>query len=206
VSNGGAEFFAAVYEKIHRHVVQGRAWPHAVYGNLPRTTMGKFPLKDLHTLDSLLPLCSDAPRNCFHACSMRSVCYCHGSRVFQRRAGPLLEHCGVTRVGVRGNTVGMFCIPQSSQALIVSPSIAVFPNALLAASNGLRLLAPAVLLVNLRTNALDGSLAKPFGTPLDTPRVEARGTAAGFLRPFLSFMKLIEGVYGASRRLRRCRR
>ena len=161
--------------------VHGR---HAVSGNLPRTTTSKFALKDLHTLGSLLPLCNDAPLNCFHAYSMRSVCHCHGSRVFRRRAGPLLEHCGVTHVGLRGNTVGMFYIPQSSQALIVSPSIAVFANALLAASNRLRLLAPAVLLVNLRTNALDASLAKPFGTPLDSPRVEARGTATGFCGRF----------------------
>ena len=73
--------------------------------------------------------------------------HCHSSRVFRRRAGPLLEHCGV--VGVRGKTAGMFYIHQFSQALIVSPSIAVFANALLAASNGLRLLAPAVLLVIL---------------------------------------------------------
>lgn len=53
--------------------------------------------------------------------------------------------------------------------------IAVLANALLAASNGLQLLASAALLDEL-ANALDASLVKRFGTLLEA-RAEARRVA-----------------------------
>jgi len=58
------------------------------------------------------------------------------------------------------------------QGLAVYPPVAVFANALLAALNGLRLLAPVALLGDL-TNTLDASLAKGCDTLLAAPREEA---------------------------------
>ena len=85
------------------------------------------------------------------------------------------------------------------QALVVCPPIAVLANALLAALNRLRLLAPAALLGEL-ANALDASLVKAFGTLLEAPRAEARGAATAFLQLLVPFVRkgLIEGVYGSS--------
>jgi len=99
--------------------------------------------------------------------------------------------------GGTGTTAGVLHMPP--QALVVYPPIAVLANALLAALNGLRLLAPAALLGDL-ANALDGSLAKASGTLLSAPRVEARGAATAFLRLLVPFVRkgLIEGVYGSS--------
>ena len=79
--------------------------------------------------------------------------------------------------GATGTTAGVLHMPP--QALVVYPPIAILANALLAALNGLRLLAPAALLGDL-ANALDASLAKAFGTLLEAPRVEARYAAAVF--------------------------
>jgi hypothetical protein len=92
-----------------------------------------------------------------------------------------------------------WCAHMPPQAPVVYPLIAVLVNALLAASNGLWLLAPAALLGDL-ANALDASLAKAFGTLLEAPRVEARGAATAFLRLLVPFVRkgLIEGVYGSS--------
>ncbi|KAF8492958.1 Dor1-domain-containing protein [Russula emetica] len=99
--------------------------------------------------------------------------------------------------GAAGTTAGVLHMPP--QALAVYPPIAILANALLAALNGLRLLAPVALLGDL-ANALDASLAKAFGTLLEAPRVEAREAATAFLRLLVPFVRkgLIEGVYGSS--------
>ena len=99
--------------------------------------------------------------------------------------------------GGAGTTAGVLHMPP--QALVVYPSIAVLANALLAALNRLRLLAPAALLGEL-ANALDASLVKAFGTLLEAPRSEARGAATAFLQLLVPFVRkgLIEGVYGSS--------
>ncbi len=96
-----------------------------------------------------------------------------------------------------GTTGGVLYLPP--QALVVYPPIAILANALLAALNGFRLLAPAALLGDL-AKALDTSLAKAFGTLFEAPRVEARGAATAFLRLFVPFVRkgLIEGVYGSN--------
>ena len=99
--------------------------------------------------------------------------------------------------GEGGTTASVLHMPP--QALAVYPPIAILANALLAALNGLRLLAPVALLGDL-ANALDNSLAKALGTLLEAPRVEARDAAAAFLRLLVPFVRkgLIEGVYGSS--------
>jgi hypothetical protein len=80
----------------------------------------------------------------------------------------------------------------------VYPPVAVLANALLAALNGLRLLAPVALLGDL-ANALDASLARGAGALLEAPREEARGAAKAFVRLLVPFVRrgLIEGVYGS---------
>jgi hypothetical protein len=85
------------------------------------------------------------------------------------------------------------------QALVIYPPIATLANALLAALNGLRLLAPAALLGDL-AKVLDASLSTAFGTLLEAPRDEERGAATAFLRLLVPFVRkgLIEGVYGSS--------
>jgi hypothetical protein len=85
------------------------------------------------------------------------------------------------------------------QALVVYPPVAVLANALLAALNGLRLLAPVALLGDLAT-ALDASLAKAAGTLLEAPREDARGAGKAFVRLLVPFVRkgLIEGVYGCN--------
>jgi hypothetical protein len=97
--------------------------------------------------------------------------------------------------GGTGKTGGVIHMPP--QALVVYPPVAVLANALLAALNGLRLLAPVALLVDL-ASALDASLAKAARTLLEAPREEARGVAKAFLRLLVPFVRrgLIEGVYG----------
>jgi hypothetical protein len=99
--------------------------------------------------------------------------------------------------GGAGTTTGVLHMPP--QALVVYPPVAVLTNGLLAALNGLRLLAPAALLGDL-ANVLDASLAKASGTLLEAPRVDARGAATAFLRLLVPFVRkgLIEGVYGSS--------
>jgi len=106
---------------------------------------------------------------------------------------------GAPRKDSRGGaavTVGVLHMPP--QGLAVYPPVAEFVNALLAALNGLRLLAPVALLGDL-TNALDASLAKGCDTLLAAPREEARGAAIAFVRLLVPFVRrgLIEGVYGS---------
>jgi len=98
--------------------------------------------------------------------------------------------------GGSGTTVGVLHMPP--QALVVYAPVAVLANALLAALNGLRLLAPVALLGDL-ASALDASLAKAAGTLLEAPPEEARGAAKAFVRLLVPFMRrgLIEGVYGS---------
>jgi len=100
-----------------------------------------------------------------------------------------------SRGGV-GTTTGVLHVPP--QALVVYPPVAVLANALLAALNGLRLLAPVALLGDL-ANALDASLARAAGALLEAPREEARGAAKAFVRLLVPFVRrgLIEGVYGS---------
>jgi hypothetical protein len=100
------------------------------------------------------------------------------------------------RRGGSGTTTGVLHIPP--QELVFYPPIATLANVLLAALNGLRLLAPAALLGDL-TKALDASLSKAFGTLLEGPRDEAQGAATAFLRLLVPFVRkgLIEGVYGS---------
>ena len=96
-----------------------------------------------------------------------------------------------------GTTAGVLKMPP--QALVAYPPIALFANALLAALNGLRLLAPVALLNDL-VRALDGSLAQACRTLLDAPREEARDAATAFVQLLVPFVRrgLIEGVYGSS--------
>src|SRR6266436_2189829 len=103
---------------------------------------------------------------------------------------------GDTR-GAAGTTGGVLHMPP--QALVVYPPIAILANPLLAALNGLRLLAPAALLGDL-ADALDASLAKAFGMLLEAPRVEVRGAATASWQLLVPFVRkgLIEGVYGSS--------
>jgi conserved oligomeric Golgi complex subunit 8 len=98
--------------------------------------------------------------------------------------------------GGAGKTAGVLHMPP--QALVVYPPVAVFANALLAALNGLRLLAPVALLGDL-ASALDAALAKGAGTLLEAPREEALGAAKAFLKLLVPFVRrgLIEGVYGS---------
>ena len=100
-----------------------------------------------------------------------------------------------SRGGV-GTTAGVLHMPP--QALVVYPPVAVLANALLAALNGLRLLAPVALLGDL-ANALDASLARAAGALLGAPREEAREAAKAFVRLLVPFVRrgLIEGVYGS---------
>ncbi len=99
--------------------------------------------------------------------------------------------------GAVGTTGGVLHLPP--QALVVYPPITILANALLAALNGLRLLAPAALLGDL-ADALDASLAKAFGMLLEAPRVEVRGAATASWQLLVPFVRkgLIEGVYGSS--------
>ncbi|KAH9166703.1 Dor1-domain-containing protein [Lactarius sanguifluus] len=96
-----------------------------------------------------------------------------------------------------GTTAGVLQMPP--QALVAYPPIAVFANALLAALNGLRLLAPVALLKDL-VMALDGALAQACRVLLDAPREEAHEAATAFVRLLVPFVRrgLIEGVYGSS--------
>ena len=98
--------------------------------------------------------------------------------------------------GSTGTTAGVLHMPP--QALVAYTPVAVLANALLAALNGLRLLAPVALLGDL-AGALDASLAKAAGTLLEAPREEARGAAKAFVRLLVPFVRrgLIEGVYGS---------
>lgn len=98
--------------------------------------------------------------------------------------------------GGTGTTAGVLHMPP--QALVVYTPVAVLANALLAALNGLRLLAPVALLGDL-ASTLDASLAKAAGTLLEAPREEAQGAAKAFVRLLVPFVRrgLIEGVYGS---------
>jgi len=98
--------------------------------------------------------------------------------------------------GGAGKTAGVLHMPP--QALVVYPPVAVLTNMLLAALNGLRLLAPVALLGDL-ASALDAALAEAAGALLEAPREEARGAAKAFLRLLVPFVRrgLIEGVYGS---------
>ena len=60
-------------------------------------------------------------------------------------------------------------------------------NGLLAALNGLRLLALVALVGDLGS-ALDGSLTKAAGTLLESPREESRGAAKAFVRLLVPFV------------------
>jgi hypothetical protein len=104
--------------------------------------------------------------------------------------------------GSTATTAGVLHVPP--QALVVYTPVAVLSNGLLAALNGLRLLAPVSLLGDL-ASGLDGSLAKAAGTLLEAPREEARGAAKAFVRLLVPFVRrcLIEGVYTATRVLLR---
>ncbi|KAH9017017.1 Dor1-like family-domain-containing protein [Lactarius hengduanensis] len=93
-----------------------------------------------------------------------------------------------------GTTAGVLQIPP--QALVAYPPVAVFANALLAALNGLRLLAPVALLKDL-VRALDGALAQACRVLLDAPREEAHEAATAFVRLLVPFVRrgLIEGFH-----------
>jgi len=95
-----------------------------------------------------------------------------------------------------GTTAGVLQMPP--QALVAYPPVTVFANALLAALNGLRLLAPVALLNDL-VRTLDGALAQACRTLLDAPREEAREAATAFVQLLVPFVRrgLIEGVYGS---------
>ena len=101
---------------------------------------------------------------------------------------------GVPR-GSTGTTAGVLHTPP--RALVVYPPIVVLANALLAALNGSRLLAPAALLSDL-ANALDASLVKECRMLLEA-FWEAQGAAPAFLRLLLPLVRkgLIEGVCGS---------
>ncbi len=94
-------------------------------------------------------------------------------------------------------TAGLLQMPP--QALVVYPPVAVFANAMLAALNGLRLLAPVALLNDL-VRALGGALAQACHTLFDAPREEAREAATAFVQLLVPFVRrgLIEGVYESS--------
>jgi hypothetical protein len=207
-----------------------------------------LPPEDLHTLRSLLPVCTaqllsrllDALRSALPrfpdapalTALLSQLTYCATSFArlgfdFRTLLPPLFEDAVRARVsgefsraveefartpetgwaavgapradtrGAAGTTASVLHMPP--QALAVYPPIAILANALLAALNGLRLLAPTALLGDL-ANALDASLAKAFGTLLEAPRVEARDAATAFLRLLVPFVRkgLIEGVYGSS--------
>ena len=98
--------------------------------------------------------------------------------------------------GGAGKTAGVLHMPP--QALVVYPPVAVLANALLAALNGLWLLAPVALLGDL-ASALDVALAEAAGALLEGPREEARGAGKAFVKLLVPFVKrgLIEGVYGS---------
>ena len=118
---------------------------------------------------------------------------------FARTSGAGWTAVGAPRRDSRGGvgtTTGGLHVPP--QALVVYPPVAVLANALLAALNGLRLLAPVALLGDL-ANALDASLARAAGALLEAPREEARGAAKAFVLLLVPFVRrgLIEGVYGS---------
>ncbi|KAI0290617.1 Dor1-like family-domain-containing protein [Russula brevipes] len=148
---------------------------------------------DFRTL--LPPLFEDAVR--------ARVCgeFARAAEVFARTPRTGWAAVGAPRRDSRGSaaTTAAGVLHMPPQALVVYPPVAVLANALLAALNGLRLLAPASLLCDL-ANALDGSLAKAFGTLLEAPREEARGATKAFVRLLVPFVRrgLIEGVYGRS--------
>ncbi|KAH9991099.1 Dor1-like family-domain-containing protein [Russula vinacea] len=181
----------------------------------------------LHTLRSLLPACTtqllsrlldalrlalprfpDAPAL---TALLSQLTYCATSFArlgfdFRTLLPPLFEDAVRARVSgefsraveeFARTTSGVLHMPP--QALVVYPPIAMLANALLAALNGLRLLAPVALLSDL-AKALDVSLSKAFDTLLEAPRDEARGAATAFLRLLVPFVRkgLIEGVYGSS--------
>jgi hypothetical protein len=98
-----------------------------------------------------------------------------------------------------GVTAGVL-LHMPPQALVVYPPVATLANALLAALNGLRLLAPVALLRDL-ARALDAALVVAAGTLLlEAPKEEARGAAEAFVRLLVPFVRrgLIEGVYGSN--------
>ncbi|KAH9973379.1 Dor1-like family-domain-containing protein [Russula compacta] len=101
--------------------------------------------------------------------------------------------------GTTGTTTAAGMLHMPPQALVVYPPVAILANALLAALNGLRLLAPVALLGDL-VDALDASLVQASDTLLGgaPPRDEARGAASAFVRLLVPFVRrgLIEGVYG----------
>ena len=101
---------------------------------------------------------------------------------------------GVPRGSTR-TTAGVLHTPP--QALVVYPPIVALANALLAALNGLRLLAPAALLGDL-TNMLDASLVKACRMLLED-FWEAQGAAAAFLWLLVPLVRkgLIESVHGS---------
>jgi hypothetical protein len=79
--------------------------------------------------------------------------------------------------------------PQRWSYIPPPPPVAVLANALLAALNGLWLLAPVALLDDL-ASALEVALAKAAGALLEGPLEEARGAGKAFVRRGLN-----EGVY-----------
>ena len=96
--------------------------------------------------------------------------------------------------GGMGTTAGVLHMPP--QALVVYTPVAVLANGLIAALNGLRLLAPVSLVGDL-ASGLDGSLAKAAGTLPEAPREEAREAAKAFVRLLVPYVRrgLIDGVY-----------
>ncbi|KAI0262301.1 Dor1-like family-domain-containing protein, partial [Gloeopeniophorella convolvens] len=102
---------------------------------------------------------------------------------------------GAPRRDSRTGAAGALHVPPP--ALVVHPPVALFANALLAALNGLRLLAPAALLHDL-ARALDAALASAGRALLGVSRDEARGAATAFVRILVPFVRraLVEGVYG----------
>jgi hypothetical protein len=72
----------------------------------------------------------------------------------------------------------------SIQALVAHPPIPILVDAIFAELNGLRLLAPVALLVDLG-NMVDASLAKAFGVLFEAPWMEASG------------FRSLDGVLGA---------
>ncbi|KAI9459187.1 Dor1-domain-containing protein [Lactarius psammicola] len=173
----------------------------------------------LDALRTALPRLSDAPAL---TALLTQLTYCSTSFVrpgldFRTLLPPLFEDAvrvrasgktprtswagvGVPRrdsQAVAGTTALVFQMPP--QALVTYPPVAVFANAILAALNGLRLLAPVALLNDL-VQALDSALAQACRALLDAPSEEAHEAATAFVGLLVPFLRrgLIEGVYGSS--------
>ena len=143
-----------------------------------------------------------------YACVLQCGDFSRAVDEFARTLEMGCDAVGVPREGP-GTTAGVLHMPPQVLLVYYYPPIPT----LLAALNGLRLLAPAALLADL-AKVLDTSLSKAFRTLLEAPLDEAREAATAFLRLLVPFVRkglnpidrgCVDPALGMYHPARRCR-